>query len=54
VNAHADGEGDIVGVLVGVGCGVLVGVAVGTQKEQSSKSGLFKSGPPGPENSTKL
>jgi hypothetical protein len=41
-------------VLVGVGCGVFVGVDVGTQKEQSSKSGSPKSGPPGPENSTKL
>ena len=27
---------------------------VGTQKVQSSKSGSPKSGPPGPENSTKL
>jgi hypothetical protein len=54
VYAHADGDNETVGVFVGVGRGVDVGVDVGTQNPQLSKSGSPKSGPPGPENSTKL
>ena len=52
-----DGVGVIVGVCVGVavGVGVFVDVAVGdgvtAQLIQSSKSGVPKFGPPGPENS---
>ena len=51
---QAEGDADTVGVFVGVGCGVLVGVGVGTHNIQLSKSGSPKSGPPGPQTSTKL
>ena len=53
VSEHGAGVAEIVGEFVGVGFGVFVGVGEGTQLIQLPKSGSPKSGPPGPENSTK-